>query len=204
MGILGASTALTRYRIVDPVPDTLLQRVPQILKDFAFEDIDTTTDERSFGWTNMDDMLDVTWSHSGPEKGAVFCFSLRLETRRVPPAVLKKHTEIALREELAKAKEQGRDFVSRARKKELKEQVMLRLRARSLPIPAVFDCIWDYGANRLYLGTANSKARLLFEDLFFSSFELHLEPLSPFFLALDQLGADQTAVLENLEPTAFV
>ena len=204
MGILGASTALTRYRIVDPVPDTLLQQVPQKLKDFAFKDIDDTSDERSFGWTSIDDMLDVSWSGSAPEKGALLCFTLRLETRRVAPAVLKKHAEIALRLEQRQAKEQGRDFVSRARKKEIKEQVMLRLRSRSLPIPAVFDCIWNPGANRLFLGTANSKARLLFEDLFQMTFELRLEPLAPFYLALDMLGPDQTARLENLEPTAFV
>lgn len=204
MGILGASTALTRYRIVDPVPDVLLQQAPQKLKEFAFKDIDATADERSFGWTNFDDMLDVTWSVSSPEKGALFCFTLRLETRRVAPAVLKKHAEIALRQEARQAKEQGRDFVSRARKKEIKEQVMLRLRARSLPVPAVFDCIWDHGANRLYLGTANSKARLLFEDLFQMTFELRLEPLAPFFLALDMLGPDQAKRLEDLEPTAFV
>jgi hypothetical protein len=69
--------------------------------------IDATTDERSFGWTNIDDMLDVGFTQSPPEKAHYLAFSLRLETRRVQPAVFKKHYQIALKAETAKAKEQG-------------------------------------------------------------------------------------------------
>lgn len=204
MSFLSSSVGLTRYRIVEDVPDTLFQAVPDRLKEWAFRDIDATADERSFGWANIDDMLDVRWAASPPEKAHYLAFSLRLETRRVQPAVFKKHYQLALNPELAKAKEQGKNFLSRDRKRELKEQVHLKLMARSLPIPAVFGALWNTQTNQVWLDTTNSKVRALFEDHFAMTFELHLEPLSPFFLALEMLGEDAAASLEHLEPTLFV
>lgn len=204
MSILSASLGLTRYRIIEEVPDTLLQQVPERLTQNGFIDIDNTAEERSFGWTNIDDFLDVNWAVSPPEKSEYFTFSMRLETRRVQPAVLRKHYQIALNAELARNKEQGKQFVSRDRKKELKEQVTLKLRARSLPVPAVFDVVWTPAQNRVYFDTTNAKARGLFEDLFVQTFELHLEPLAPFLMAMETLGEDSAEKLENLDPTIFV
>ncbi len=68
MSILSASLGLTRYRIIEEVPKDLLQQVPEKLQQFCFVDIDATADERSFGWTNMDDMLDMNWTQSPPER----------------------------------------------------------------------------------------------------------------------------------------
>ncbi len=203
MSILSASLGLTRYRIIEEVPTELLQEIPAKLDKFCFVDIDATADERSFGWSNIDDMLDMNWTQSPPEKAEYFTFGLRHDTRRSSPAVLKKHYTIALNKELAHNKEQGKNFVSRDRKREVKEQVTLRLRARTLPIPAMFDIIWNPPANRIYLTTTNSKVRDLFEDYFTLTFDLHLEPLTPFFMALDVLGEDAAPKLENLDPTIF-
>jgi len=204
LSILSASLGLTRYRIIEEVPNELLQQVPEKLQQFCMVDIDGTADERSFGWTNFDDMLDMGWTQSPPEKGEFFTFKLRLDTRRIPPAVLKKHFTVALNKELAQAKEQGKTFISRDRKREIKEQVTLRLRARSLPIPAVFDVIWNPSQNRVYLDTTNSKVQALFEDHFKITFDLSLEPLTPFFMAMDILGEEAAPRLENLDPTVFV
>jgi DNA recombination-dependent growth factor C len=204
LSILSASLGLTRYRIIEEVPRDLLQEVPEKLRKFGFVDIDATADERSFGWTNIDDMLDMNWTQSPPEKAEYFAFALRLDTRRIPPAVLKKHTTIALNKELEHNKEQGKNFVSRDRKREIKEQVTLRLRARTLPIPAVFDIVWNPRTNRLILATTNAKVRALFEDHFALTFDLHLEPLTPFFMAMDILGEDAAPRLEHLDPTIFV
>nr|WP_279593521.1 hypothetical protein [Pseudodesulfovibrio sp. S3-i] len=195
---------MTRYRIIEEVSNELLQKVPDKLKQFCMVDIDGTADERSFGWTNIDDMLDMNWTQSPPEKADYFAFGLRLDTRRISPAVLKKHNTIALNKELEHNKEQGKNFVSRDRKREVKEQVTLRLRARTLPIPAVFDIIWNPAANRIYLTTTNAKVCALFEDQFTLTFDLHLEPLTPFFMAMDILGEEAAPRLENLDPTIFV
>lgn len=205
MAILSTSLGLTRYRVVEAIPDSLWRESPKRLKDNAFRDIDATTDERSWGWCNIDNMLDMEWAESPPEKGHYLCFSLRLDTRRIPPAVFKKHCMIALAGELEQAKAEGKAFISKDRRREIREMVMLRLRARSLPVPAVFDAIWNMQTGRILFASTNAKAKTLFEDHFNLSFGLTLEPLTPFFLAASMLGGDAAiSRLEALESSNFV
>jgi hypothetical protein len=203
--ILSASLGITRYRVVEDIPNTLWAEVPKRLKDNVFKDIDGSLEERSWGWCNADNMLDLEWAESPPEKGHYLTFSLRLDTRRIPPAVFKKHCMIALADELQKTKAEGKAFISKDRRREVREQVMLRLRARSLPIPAVFDAAWNTQTGRVLLFTTNSKMKTMFEDHFQLSFGLTLEPMTPFFQAMDILGGEAAAPrLETLEPSSFV
>ncbi|MEG6505928.1 recombination-associated protein RdgC [Nitratidesulfovibrio sp. 1201_IL3209] len=203
MGFLNASSSFTRFRIADPVPATLWPTLPDKLKQFCFRDIDATSDERSWGWVCFDDMLDTAWRTAPPEKGGYIAFSLRQDTRRIPAAVLKKHLSLALREEEARNKEQGKKFVSRERKKELKEQTRLRLMSRFLPIPAEFNVLWAIDTGIVYFASTQSKMLDLFSDYFTLTFDLHLEPLTPYALAASMLDEAAMTRLDTLEPTRF-
>ena len=204
MGFLSSSTSFTRFQVSEEVPPSLYSDAINRLKKFAFRDIDESAEERSFGWVAMENMLDTRWSAAPPEKGEYLAFTLRLDTRRIAPAVFKKHLQIALLRAEAEAKEQGRKGVSRERKKELKEQVRLKLMARALPVPAVFDVVWSTTSGVVYLATTNSKVCEMFTNLFTDTFELHLEPLSPYYLAVRLVGAEAQARLEQIEPVRFV
>uniref|UniRef100_B8DP41 Uncharacterized protein n=1 Tax=Nitratidesulfovibrio vulgaris (strain DSM 19637 / Miyazaki F) TaxID=883 RepID=B8DP41_NITV9 len=203
MGFLNASNSFTRFRIADPVPATLWPTLPDKLKQFCFRDIDNTSDERSWGWVCFDDMLDTAWRTAPPEKGGYIAFSLRQDTRRIPAAVLKKHLSLALREEEARNKEQGKKFISRERKKELKEQTRLRLMSRFLPIPAEFNVLWAIDTGIIYFASTQSKMIDLFSDYFTLTFDLHLEPLTPYALAASMLDEAAMTRLDTLEPTRF-
>lgn len=203
MTLLAASVSLTRYRILDEVTPQLLREAPERLKKQAFRDIDHTADERSFGWVCADDWLDPDWRTAPPEKGHYLVFALRLDTRRVQPAVFKKHVILAEREYLASVKDEEKRFLSKDRKREIREQVALRLRARALPVPAVFAAFWDTRTHTVALASTNAKVRALFEDLFTLTFETTLEPLTPFFLASRLLGEAAVGRLEAIEPSDF-
>ena len=177
---------------------------PAKLKQFAVQDIDDIREERAGGWTSFEDMLDTQWRSALPEKGAYLAFALRLDTRRIPPAVLKKHVMIALREEEARIKEQGKKFIARDRKTELRDQVKLRLLGRFLPIPAIFDVVWATDSNIVYLASTQSKLIELFMNHFTLTFDLHLEPLTPYALAATLMDEASLSRLDNLEPTSFV
>lgn len=204
MSFLKSSTSFTRFRLVDEAPADFWASLPDRLRQFAFQDIDDIPEERAFGWVNFDDMLDSEWRISPPEKAEYITFSLRLDTRRIPPAVLKKHARIAVREEEARIREQGKKFVGRERKKELTEQVRLRLLGRFLPIPAEFQVVWSTGTGRVYLASTQNKVIGLFLDHFVRTFDLHLEQLLPFGLALSLLGDEAEKKLEMVEPTRFL
>ena len=187
MGILSASCSFTRFKITEPVPKELWMEIPAKLRQFAFQDIDDIAEERGWGWTSFEDMLDMQWRSAPPEKGAYLAFALRLDTRRIPPAVLKKYVTIALREEEGRIKEQGKKFIARDRKNELRDQVKLRLMGRFLPIPAVFDVAWATDTNIVYLASTQTKLIELFMNHFTLTFDLHLEPMTPYALAASML-----------------
>ena len=201
MSFLNSSTSFTRFRITDSVPPSLWPELPDKLRQFAFQDIDEIPEQRSYGWVSFEDMLDTTFGLAPVEKGEYVTFSMRLDTRRVPPAVTKKHLALAMKKEEALMREMGKKFVSRERKKELKEQVELKLRMRFLPIPAEFQVIWNTGTNMLYFASTQQKMIDMFQELFIRSFNLHMEPVTPYDLALTILG--DAAKLDTLEPTQF-
>ena len=204
MGFAGASCSFTRYRLLERPSAELQAQIPALLKRYAFQDIDALPGEtRSFGWTSFDDMLDVEWTAAPPEKADYLAFALRLETRRVPPAVFKKHYALAVREEKRRMAEQGKQFISRERKKELKEQVQLRLMKHSLPIPAIFDVVWTLDAGLVYLASTQKKILEMFEEYFIKCFELPLEQLTPYGLAAMSLTEQELHRLDTLEPTNF-
>lgn len=204
MSFLKSSTSFTRFRIVDEIPADLWAAVPEKLRQFAFQDIDEIPEERSFGWVNFDDMLDTAWRLSPPEKAEYLVFSLRVDTRRIPPAVLRKHTRIALQEEEQRIREFGKKFVARERKKEIAEQVKLRLRGRFLPIPSEFQVVWNTQTAKIYLASTQGKLIELFQDLFTRTFDLHIEQMLPYGLALSLLGEDVSTRLDEVGATRFL
>ncbi len=203
MGIMSASCSFTRFRLVDDVPQSLWGQLPEKLKLFAFQDIDNTAEERSLGWTCFDDMLDTEWHTAPPDKGAYIVFSLRLDTRRVPAGVIKKHLTIALNAEKQKMAEQGKKFVSRERKKEVKEQVLLRLRSRFLPVPAEFNVLWATDTGHIWFASTQGKMVQTFMDYFTQTFDLHIEQLTPYGLAASLLNDTSLTHIDRLEPTQF-
>jgi hypothetical protein len=203
LGLIAASGGFTRYRIVGEVPAQTLREAPDRLKKYAFTDIDNSAEERSFGWVALEDYLDTQWRYAPPEKGHYLAFSLRLDTRRVSPAVLKKHLRLAIDAEKDSLKDTGKTFLSKDRKKEIAERVKLSLMARALPIPAVFEAVWNTIDQVVWLCSTNTKMQTLFEDLFTMTFELHLEPQTPAYLAERLIGANRATAIENLEPSQF-
>ncbi len=203
MGFMNASCSFTRLRIIDPIPDGFWQSVPAKLKQFAMRDIDAATDERAFGWVCFDDMLDVDWHAAPPEKGEYLAFSLRLDTRRVPPAVFKKHFAMAQREEMAKMREMGKTYLSRERKSELKDHVKARLLRHFLPIPAEFNVLWNTTGQVIYFASTQSKMVDMFREYFTLTFDLRLEPLTPYQLAAGMLDEAGLRALDKLEATVF-
>ncbi len=203
MGLLNSSCSITRFRIMDDVPKDLWVDIPEKLKQFAFRDIDHVSEERSFGWTCFEDMLDTEWRTAPPQKAEYLAFSLRLDTRRVPAGVIKKHLALAMREEKEKNAQQNKQFISRERKKELKEQVILQLRSRFLPVPAEFHVLWATDTNVVWFASTQGKMIDMFMEYFTQTFNLHLEQMTPYALASTLLDENALNRLDRLEPTQF-
>ena len=204
MGFLNSSCSFTRFRITDDIPQDFWNTIPDRLKKFAFHDIDAIPEMRSYGWVPFDDMLDAEWASSSPYKGNYLAFSLRLDTRRIPAGVIKKHLAIALKKEKERIAAQNKNFISRERKKELKEQVLLMLRQHFLPVPAEFNVLWNLDGNKIWFASTQRSMIDLFMDHFQKTFELTLEELTPLSLAILSLDESALEKLDRLEETQFV
>ncbi len=203
MSFLKASTSFTRFMVMDDVKLEIYDNLEDILRKFAIVDIDEIADERAYGWTSFDDMLDTAFAESSPRKGEFVVFAFRLDTRRIAPAIIKKHVAIALRQEEEKLAELGKKYISKDRKKEIIEQVKLKLRARTLPVPAVFEVVWDYAGKTVYFASTQRKVLDLFSEYFVRSFDVAIEQVLPYTLAQNILGAGCEDTLDALEPTTF-
>lgn len=201
--ITSSSISFTRFRIIDPIPSELWTQIPDKLRQFAFRDIDDLPEMQAYGWVCFEDMLDTEWRTAPPQKGNYFTFSLRLDTRRIPPAIIKKQLSLAMKAEKEKLEAQGKKFISRERKKELKEQVLLRLRQRFLPTPAEFNVVWEPDRNEVWFASTQGKMIDLFMEAFLNSFELHLEQITPYSLAETMLDEAAMSRLDRIEATQF-
>lgn len=179
MRLLKPTVTVSRFTLPAPLQGDAL---PQLFER-RFRPIDGTTDERFFGWVPVEDYLDHDWTGSNPTYGDLLAFSLRLDTRRVSPAVLKKAVSQALAQEMV---ESGKAFVAKERKQEVKEQCKLRLMARAEPIPAVFDVL--VSGQNVYLFNANAKVQALFADFFADTFGQPVTPQDAQELARTLLG----------------
>lgn len=203
MGFLNASSSFTRFSIIDPVPDGLWVDIPDLLKKGAILDIDELPEMMAKGWTCFDDYLDTQWVSAPPHKGEYLAFTLRIDTRRIPAGVIRKHVDIAIRKEKLANAQQGKTYLSRERKKEIKEQVTLRLRQRFLPVPAEINVIWNTRSNEVWLASVQSKIIELFMQLFLDTFQLHLQQLTPSTLAVHLMGEEKVEVIDRIEATEF-
>ena len=203
MGFANSACSFTRFRILDPVPAELWPQIPDKLKQYAMQDIDNIPEPQACGWVSFEDMLDTQWTTATPHKGAYLVFSLRLDTRRIPAGVVKKHLALALKEEKNRLRDQGKTFIARERKKELKEQDMLRLRQTYLPVPADCNVLWSTDKNEIWFASTQGKMIELFMEEFLKTFDLHLEQLTPYNLAASLLDEDSLIRLDQLEATQF-
>ncbi len=204
MSFLNSKSSFTRFMVEEDGSKEALENALEKLKKYAFGDIDEIATERAWGWTSFDDMLDTNFEKTPLTKGEYICFSLRLDTRRIPPAVLKKHIRLALMQEEEKMQAVGKKFVSKDRKTEIKEQVKQKLMARFLPIPAEFQVVWSQSKNMLYLASTNTKIIDLFTENFVLTFDLHIEQVTTYTLALSLMGEEVESKLETITQTKFV
>ncbi|MBR5050514.1 MAG: recombination-associated protein RdgC, partial [Desulfovibrio sp.] len=177
MGFLNSSCSFTRFAIVDPVPADLWASVPDLLKKGAILDIDDLPELQADGWVCFDDYLDTEWVTAPPQKGDYLAFSLRLDIRRIPAGVVRKHLDKAIKQEKEDNARSGKKFISRERKKELKEQVVLKLRNRFLPVPGEFNVLWNTSSNEIWFASTQTKVKELFTTKFLNTFNLHLREL---------------------------
>ena len=198
MGFMSKACSFTRFRIVDPVTETLLPEVGKLIQGKRFFELQAGENSAA-GWVSFEDYLSCgTDEGFDPMKGAYCAFSLRIDTLRIPAGVLKKEYDVAIAREKATT---GNEKITKTRRTELKELVKLSLYRRYVPVPGVYNVIWDTAKGEVWLASTQNAVVSAFMDLFNATFDIHLEQLTPTALALSILGQEREEEIMGIKPT---
>lgn len=183
MSFLKSTTTFSHFKSVDPLPEQFWTNLNISLLTHKFRDIDEISSESiSVGWASFDDLLDTDLRDTPIMRGTYAAFALRIDTRKIPAEVLKKHTALALEEERKSLHRQGKKFISRERKQEIKDLVKSRLCTRYLPIPQHIPVVVSSNGE-FYLASNQDKIIECFENLIADTFDVSLSLCDPFTLA---------------------
>jgi len=153
MGIQSASATFTRFLVEDPVRKDFWGFVETGLRQGGFKPAPEDRSEAA-GFASWDDLFDTAFDSASHQKGEYVAFRFRVDRRKVPSILLKQQVQAAIREH--RDRSQGK-WPSRAEKAEIREKVLDRLLARTLPHPATCELVWDTRRKRLLAGTTGRR-----------------------------------------------
>jgi len=201
MGFLSGSASFMRFSVEGELPEAFWDFVAERVAAHSFQDIDDTLDEYSIGWVSVAGMFDADFAYASYAAGDYVVLSMRVDERKVSPAVLKK---CVLKEEERIKRQRQVPSLARSARLEIRERVRTQLVSKSVPVPAVYDLCWNLSEGTLFFFSTSKKAMVLLEDLFRESFDLSLVLQIPWLIA-GHLADDAAGHrLDDLRPAILV
>ncbi len=201
MGFLVGSASFVRFSVEGELPEGTWDYIAQRVSAFSFRDIDDTYDEFSIGWVSVLNMFDSEFEFGSYAAGDYVALTLRMDERKVSNAILKK---FCMKEEERIKKEKQIPKISRAQKTEIKERIHAELLRKSIPVPAVYDLIWNLSESSLLFFSTNKKAQAQLEDYFKETFGLLLMQQVPYVTGERMLDEERAEKLPLITQDMFV
>lgn len=201
MGLLTGSASLTRFAVEGELPVAFWEFAAQRISAMSFKDIDDTLDEYSIGWVSVADMFDAGFAYSSYAAGDYIALTLRVDERRVAPAVLKK---FVTKEEERIRREKQIPRLSRAARLEIKERIKAELIRNSPPVPSTYDLCWSLADNTVLFFSTSKKAMTLLEDLFKETFHVSLILQIPWLTGLRMANTEALDQYEAMRPALLL
>lgn len=195
MSLLQGGLSLRRYLALGPVPEE--KELLDALAGNAFRPFQDGSEEERTGWVDWRNPLISPPEADWMMQDRFALFGLRIDTRRVPPILLKAHLELRL---AALVKEKDLAFVGKEARISLQDEVKSELLKKVLPTPRVVEVAWDLKGGVLWTTAASGKAHSALAQLFHKSFGIEVQPMSPLVLAGRLCPEIPTEVLMALTP----
>jgi len=197
MSILQGAVSLKRFLVLGPVPGE--KDLQAGLEQDQFRPFQDGVEEERIGWCDWRNPLitppDADWVSQ--ERFAVF--ALRMDTRRVPPTLLKAHVDLRLQ---SLQKEKDLAFIGKEARVSLADEVKQELLRKVLPTPKVVEVAWDLKGGVLWTTASSSKAQGALTTLFIKSFGCEIHPLAPLVLSgrlCPELSVEALMALDPLD-----
>ncbi len=181
MGLLSATTSLTRYKVDGKIDDPIIDTIAAGLKKNTISDIDDNPSDQAAGWASFQDPFNSNFEGSSFMIGTYIAFALRVDKKSVPTKMVQKHFSI---ESAKRLKDSGREFLSANEKRMVKDHVVNMLNLKMPSTPNVYDVVWQYELGELWFFSNLKSANEALETLFIKSFGVSLVRSIPYTMAV--------------------
>ncbi len=178
MSLSQGGLSLRRFLVMGPVPSE--QDLIAGLSEDRFRPFEDGLEEERFGWCDWRNPLILPPDADWVTQDRFALFSLRLDSRKVPNALLKAHVDLRLRQ---LTQEKDLAFVGKEARISLQDEVKVDLLRKVLPTPKIVELAWDLKGGMLWTTASSSKVQGALMGLFIKSFGCELQPLAPLLLA---------------------
>lgn len=201
MGALSGGMTVKRMLTSGPPMAKFRERFVDSLNAYAVRPLEPASDEdRVCGWAAVAHALDTRFESEKVFFNEYLCVAYRIDTLKVPATTLKLHQRDA---ELAWLAENHMETMPRGQRKELHEEIALRLRERMVPTIKAVDLVWNTTTGQVWVWTHSAKVLEEIEELFHKTFELELRTCDPYSVAERALEGPLAEALEQAEPAVL-
>jgi len=176
MGFLKGTLTFSRWRVAGDLQSPFPDFFDGQIKKYAFQEPGAGADEKSLGWTSLENILDTHFEQANYAIGSYLLFCLRIDRKSIPPSLLKVRM---LEGEQKALRETEKTRLSKDSRQKLKDRLQEDLLKKAHPVPSFHEILWSPSQKWLLLGTLSQKVFQDFEDLFKISFRLSLRPFLP-------------------------
>lgn len=178
----------------------------QLVERAMGKDTIQTADHTELGWTTGEHILDVDFNYEKNVIGDGLFFAMRVDTNKPPADLIRSYQKI---NEETMLEAGGREFLSKAQRREAREQAKSRADAearsgafRRMKQVQVF---WDLKRNEVYLNGTSVSLADDFMMLFRQTFDVGLTPISSGELAARwSARSGDVRSFDDCEPAHFV
>ena len=197
MSLLRGNISLRRFLVVGPVPT--VENLLDGLRRNAFRPFEDGLEEERTGWCDWRNLLITPPDENWLSQDRFVVFSLRIDTRKVPGALLRAHVDLRI-EKSEKSKESA--FLAKKKyNTSIRNEVNSELLLEVLPTPKISELVWDTKGGILLTTVSSNGAQSALTSLFIKSFGCKLQPVTPLVLAerlLPNLSIEQLMLLNPL------
>jgi len=178
MSMLQGTVSLKRFLVLGPVPGEADLQTG--LDQDQFRPFQDGVEEERLGWCDWRNPLITPPDSDWVSQDRFAVFGLRMDTRRVPPALLKAHVDLRLQ---SLQKEKDLSFIGKEARISLQDEVKVELLRKVLPTPRIIEVAWDLKGGILWTTASSTKAQGALAGLFIKSFGCEIHPLAPLVLS---------------------
>lgn len=170
------------FKVSGKNPSPKHERMLERLEQFAFAGIETAEEGSVTGWVAPEHLFDGDFSAPKIFRGRYAVFAMRMDTRKVPGALLQAHIAVAIQ---AAMEAEGLEALGRKQKADIKRDIKRQLLAETPPQQRAYGVFWNVRGQRVFFQNTSKSTVEAFRALFERTFELSLEPQVPGLRAAD-------------------